>query len=61
MDIKKINSVIDLIGVTELAKICEIAPQAVSQWKLNGIPKARLQYLKLLMPEHFNPENSHAA
>lgn len=26
-------------GTTAVAKICSVKPQAVSQWKRNGIPK----------------------
>ena len=48
------NSVIDLIGgTTEVARICEVEPQAVSQWRKSGIPKARLMFLKLKRPKIF--------
>lgn len=43
---------IELLGGTSaVAKLCECTPQGVSQWKENGIPKARLQYLRLLRPD----------
>ena len=61
MNIKTEAQIIDAIGGAKLARICETSPQAVCQWKTNGIPKARLQYLKLLMPEYFSPEKNQAA
>ena len=43
---------IELLGGTAaVARLCDCKPQGVSQWKENGIPKARLQFLKLLRPE----------
>nr|WP_319566244.1 Cro/CI family transcriptional regulator [uncultured Rhodoferax sp.] len=51
----------DLGGVSEVARLCEVTPQAVSQWTgvnpENGekreIPKARLMYLKAIRPDVF--------
>ena len=48
-------------GPSEVAKICQCTPQAVSQWfgvdQATGgsreIPNARLMYLKLLRPDVF--------
>lgn len=40
-------------GPVAVARICEVAPQAVSQWKRSGIPKARLMFLKLARPDVF--------
>ena len=42
-------------GPAQVARICEIRPQAVSQWRSTGIPKARLMYLQLLRPDIFVP------
>lgn len=43
---------IDALGGTvATAALCEVRPQAVSQWRRGGIPKARLMYLRLLRPE----------
>lgn len=55
MDTKHPHStIIDRIGGTnETADLCQVKPQAVSQWRTNGIPPARLMYLKLLRPEAF--------
>ena len=40
-------------GTTSVADLCEVEPQAVSQWRKNGIPHSRLMYLKLLRPDVF--------
>lgn len=48
------SEIIDALGgTTEVARICEIKPPSVSQWRFDGIPKARRQYLELLRPEAF--------
>lgn len=62
---KTVDEIIDALGGTvEVSELCEIAPSAVSQWRLTGIPKARLMYLKLLRPDLFaasEPEEKGAA
>jgi hypothetical protein len=40
-------------GATKAAALCEVTVQAVSQWNHNGIPKARMQFLKLARPDVF--------
>lgn len=48
------NRVIDALGGTAaVADLCEVNMQAVSQWRRNGIPAARLQYLRVLRPDVF--------
>lgn len=48
------NMIIDLLGGTAAtARLCEIAPSSVSEWRTRGIPKARLQFLRLAKPEVF--------
>ena len=48
------NKIIDELGGTcAVASICEVTTGAVSQWRLTGIPKPRLMYLRLLRPEVF--------
>ncbi|RWA55314.1 hypothetical protein AU476_07340 [Cupriavidus sp. UYMSc13B] len=48
------NTVIDRLGGTSaVAKICEITAPSVHGWRENGIPKARLQYLRLAYPNAF--------
>lgn len=46
--------IIDALGGTSaVAKLCEITPQAVSQWKDKGIPKTQQLYLKAVRPDAF--------
>jgi hypothetical protein len=48
------SRIIDAIGGTgEVAKLCEVLPSAVSQWRTDGIPRARLMYLRLVRPDVF--------
>lgn len=48
------NAIIDAIGGTaEVARICEIKPPSVSEWRSSGIPRARLMFLRLAKPEVF--------
>jgi len=48
------NTVIDRLGgTTAVAKICECQPPSVHQWRNDGIPKYRLQFLRLAYPQAF--------
>lgn len=48
------NIVIDRLGGTSaVARMCECKPPSVSDWREKGIPKARIQYLKLARPDAF--------
>ena len=48
------NALIDRLGGTSaVARICECKPPSVHEWRTNGIPKARLQFLRLAYPEAF--------
>lgn len=47
-------------GTSEVARLCQVKPQAVSQWfgvdpdgKPRSIPRARLMYLKAIKPKVF--------
>lgn len=40
-----------LDGTVAVAGLCEIDPGAVSQWRKNGIPKPRMQFLRLARPD----------
>ena len=40
-------------GRSEVARLNGITPSAVSQWVTNGIPSARLLYLKAIRPDVF--------
>lgn len=48
------SEIIDALGGTSaVAKLCEVKAPSVSEWRKNGIPPARLQFLRLLRPEVF--------
>jgi hypothetical protein len=48
------TEIIDRLGgISEVARLCEIKPPSVHEWKERGIPKARLMFLKLARPEVF--------
>lgn len=56
------NEIIDALGGTvRVAEMCEVTKAAVSQWRENGIPNARLMYLKLLRPDVFPQETEQKA
>lgn len=40
-------------GTSEVAALCDIKPPSVSEWRVKGIPKARLKFFKLLRPDLF--------
>ena len=49
------NKIIDSFGGTlAVAQMFGITKGAVSQWRINGIPKASLMYLRLLRPDLIN-------
>lgn len=49
------DEIIDALGGTsEVAKLCEVRPPSVSDWRRTGIPKPRLMFLKLARPEVFS-------
>jgi hypothetical protein len=51
------NTIIERAGGTcAMAILCEVSKQAVSQWRNDGIPRARLMYLKAVRPDLFEPE-----
>lgn len=48
------NHVIDALGGTKaVSVICQVRQPSVSEWRVNGLPKAREQYLRLRNPEAF--------
>lgn len=54
MDKPTDSEIIDRLGgTTEVARICQIKPPSVSEWRSTGIPSARRQFLALLRPEAF--------
>jgi len=49
------DEIIDALGGTsEVARLCEISPASVSEWRRLGIPKARLKFLELARPAVFS-------
>ena len=51
MDTNKIITALG--GTSKVAKMCNVSPAAVSQWRTDGIPDARMMYLRLMHPEVF--------
>lgn len=51
---KTSDEIINALGGTnEVARLCEVRPPSVSEWRHLGIPKARLMFLRLAKPEVF--------
>ena len=49
------NTIINRLGGTQAAAdLCRISKGAVSQWRRDGIPEARLMFLKLARPDVFD-------
>jgi hypothetical protein len=56
MDTQTANDIIDRLGGTsETARLCEVKPPSVSEWRKNGIPRAQLKFLRLKRPDLFEP------
>jgi hypothetical protein len=46
------SQIIDSLGGTvAVAEMCRVTSQAVSKWRKDGIPEARLMYLQIAKPE----------
>lgn len=43
----------DLGGTNEVARLCDVKPPSVSEWRRNGIPKPWLKYFKAIRPDLF--------
>ena len=54
MNKKHIEFIQRLGGATKVAVICEVTRGAVSQWKVRGIPKAQLNFLKTKFPKDYS-------
>jgi hypothetical protein len=49
-------------GTSAMARLCEVEPSAVSQWKAkNHIPQAHIKFLRLQRPDLFDPPAQPAA
>ncbi|ATQ77874.1 Rha family transcriptional regulator [Massilia violaceinigra] len=54
MDTQNPNTIIDRLGGTSAtARLCEIQPPSVSEWRKTGIPKTQLKFLKAIRPDVF--------
>lgn len=55
MDTKHPDSeIIDALGGTaEVARLCDVKQPSVSDWRKQGIPRARRMYLQAIRPEVF--------
>jgi len=53
MDTENVHSKIidELGGTVAVARLCEVEPPSVSEWRRVGIPRARMMFLKLARPE----------
>lgn len=48
------DEIIDALGGTsKVAELSDVTDSAVSQWRLNGIPKHQLKFLRLARPAVF--------
>ena len=48
------NEIIDALGGTSAtARLCNVKDPSVSEWRVSGIPPARLMFLKLARPDVF--------
>ena len=48
------SKIIDALGGTSaVAGLCKVTTSAVSQWRLCGIPNARMMFLRLARPDAF--------
>lgn len=48
------SKLIDRLGGTvEVARLCQVSSQAVSKWRNDGIPPARIMYLRLAKKDVF--------
>lgn len=50
------SEIIDELGGTaEVARLCDVKQPSVSEWRRNGIPRAREMYLRAIRPDVFEP------
>jgi len=51
------SQIIDALGGTAaVARLCDVKQPSVSDWRKNGLPKARRMYLQAIRPDVFPPE-----
>jgi hypothetical protein len=56
MNIEANRIIDDLGGTSAVAELCNVTTGGVSQWRNDGIPEARLMYLKVIRPDVFGVE-----
>lgn len=42
-------------GTTKAAEFFEVSAPSISEWRMTGLPKARMMFLKLARPDFFAP------
>ncbi len=48
------SAIIEALGGTfRVAELCEVRPPSVSEWKKQGIPRARMMFLRVARPDVF--------
>lgn len=53
------SEIIDRLGGTAaVAALCEVKPPSVSEWRKEGIPRARRMFLKAIRPDAFEAESA---
>ena len=56
------TKIIEALGDTaEVARLCDVKMPSVSGWKESGIPKARMMYLKAVLPDALAEFDTEAA
>lgn len=56
------NKIIDALGGTAaVARMCEITQPSVSEWRKQGIPRARLLFFRAIRPDLFRVDQHEAA
>jgi hypothetical protein len=53
MEHKHSELIEQLGGTGKVAKLCRVRSQAVSKWRRDGIPQARLLFLQAMFPDLF--------
>ncbi|MDA8254401.1 MAG: hypothetical protein M0Z99_01970 [Betaproteobacteria bacterium] len=54
MNTSNASEIIERLGGTNaVARLCQVKPPSVSEWKTNGIPRARLMFLQAVRPDAF--------
>lgn len=53
------SQIIDALGGTAaVARLCDVKQPSVSDWRKDGIPKARRMYLRAIRPDVFEAQHA---